>query len=449
MSRSAGILNWGSCLPMVTSRMNLHQAVLRRASRHRRVRRGRPALIVAVLLWLMALLGSFVPSTNSAFSAQTANAGSTFTAAASFCTARTPVFHTGMESGVISTATGSSFFASHMTGGGALTVDSAVKRNGAYSLKLVKAGTGTSYLAVNASANVLVARFAVRLASLPGSDQGYFLVRATAGNSLTFKFDSATGKWAVAWGGGSDVVASSTVSAGTWYVIDLKAVLNTNPRIADWQVDGVAQTQATSAETASTVHSVRYGSSTTSDAYTANWDDLALSTTGADYPFGDGKGIALLPTGMGTSNDGGNLQDDDASAIDATTYTRLDDQPIDSATDWVQQVTTSSTSYVEVTYADTGESCFNAVSGLLAYAGSATGNNHGKTSIFEAATESVILSAKMDSAALTYRSALVSPTGGSWSQAKVNGLTGRVGYSTVASPLPYWHALMLEADVEL
>jgi hypothetical protein len=53
----------------------------------------------------------------------------------------------------------------------------------------------------------------------------------------------------------------------------------------------------------------------------------------------------------------------------------------------------------------------------------------------------------MSETALRYKSAVVTPAALSWTQAAVNGLLARAGYSTDSSPNPYWDAIVLEAAV--
>jgi hypothetical protein len=115
-------------------------------------------------------------------------------------------------------------------------------------------------------------------------------------------------------------VASTTVSAGTWYLVELRLVAGTNPRTADWQIDGAAQTAVSAAATASTVSTLRLGSTVAADAFTANYDDVLVSATTGDYPLGAGTVVALRPDAMGTSGGSGSFRNNDGTAIDATTY---------------------------------------------------------------------------------------------------------------------------------
>ena len=60
----------------------------------------------------------------------------------------------------------------------------------------------------------------------------------------------------------------------------------------------------------------------------------------------------------------------------------------------------------------------------------------------------MVFSGDMSQTALQYKSTVVTPGAGIWSQAAVNGLVARVGYSTDSSPNPYWDSIVLEAAVD-
>jgi hypothetical protein len=53
----------------------------------------------------------------------------------------------------------------------------------------------------------------------------------------------------------------------------------------------------------------------------------------------------------------------------------------------------------------------------------------------------------MSQTAIQYKSAVLAPAAGIWSQGAVNGLVARVGYSTDSTPNPYWDSIMVEAAV--
>jgi hypothetical protein len=115
-----------------------------------------------------------------------------------------------------------------------------------------------------------------------------------------------------------------------------------------------------------------------------------------------------------------------------------------STADYVRQQVNGGTSYLEFTLENTGETCIRDVSAVLAYHSATNTTNNGKASVFDGGTESSIFSGDMSNTAIQYKSAIVTPTTAPWSQAAVDGLDARVGFSTDVSPNPYWDAVILE-----
>jgi hypothetical protein len=356
------------------------------------------------------------------------------------------VFLTGLEQGVASSTAPGVFTA--VTGAG-VSADAANPRYGSYSLRTAPANAAANAsVTLTGSGNTVAVRFAVRLSALPGSTVNLFAVVPSAGNTAFLAYDSATGRLGVRWGTGAIINAASAAASGTWYVIEMR-VITTNPRTIEWRIDGLDQTQASSAETAGNVNGLIWGTTATNVTYTANFDDAIASRTSGDYPIGNGKVLALAPNGMATHLNPTRFQEDDNTAIDANTWNRLDEIPATSTSDYVKQVSTGNTSYIGLTFADTAETCINAVSGLVAYHSSAAGTNVGKTSIFNGSTENIIYSGTMGVTALGYKRAMVSAGAGAWTTAMLNALIARVGYSSDVSPVPYWDALLLEYDVPI
>ena len=87
------------------------------------------------------------------------------TQAVGLCLRSSPVWLTGIEHGVVSTAGGGIF--SSVTG--TPTADNTIVRNGAYSLRIADASNASTVRALRSvtASSVVVTRFAVRLASLP------------------------------------------------------------------------------------------------------------------------------------------------------------------------------------------------------------------------------------------------------------------------------------------
>jgi hypothetical protein len=355
------------------------------------------------------------------------------------CTTPTPVRLTGFEHGVASTAGAGLFTAIN---GAGVTIDSALARSGGYSLRIADVAGSAHNAQVSVGGAVAVARFYLRLAALPAANVIELAVLdAASGSDLVLGYDSASQALSLALGGGPSV-STAQIMAGTWQRLDIRYAADT--RIADWRVDGVTQTGLSTSGGASTVSRIVFGSRVAADAYTANYDDLLVSGTSADFPIGGGSVVALRPGGMGSSNNPGSFRHEDASPIDAGTYLRLDDDPLSGTAQYIRQQAGTAADYIELTFQDTAESCLSGISGIIAYHSATTTANNGKTSVFVGATERIVYSGDMSEATIFYKSAIVAPTAAPWTMAAVNSLVGRSGYSGDYSPNPYWDGLLLE-----
>lgn len=352
------------------------------------------------------------------------------------CATPTPVKITGFEHGTVS-ATGGGLF-SNVNGAG-VTADNAVNRTGSWSLRIADP-TGAAHNArIAAAGNVAVVRLYLRLASLPAANVTELLtIDAAAGNDFRLGYQASSQRLTARFGNAAVTVATSTVSAGTWYRLDLRFTANTNPRTVNWQIDGTAQTSISSAAAGTTINTLRFGSTVAADVYTEHFDDVMISTTSGDYPLGSGTVVALRPDGMGTSVNTGSFREDDGSVIDANTYNRLDDSPISDTTQYVRQQTIGTNDYVEFTLDNTSTSCVTGVSAILAFRSAGTAANDGKTSIFDGGTERILLDGDMSQTTQQYISSILNPAAAPWTPSAVNGLRLRIGYSSDVTPNPYW-----------
>jgi hypothetical protein len=206
---------------------SVHQTAVEPADRCDVKRSWNLFMVTAVIL----LLGFAAVPTNSAYSGATANPDSLFTAAPSFCASFTPAWMTGMEHGAVSTA-GGGLFNVLTTTGGTVTADTGTKRTGSYSLKVADTNSGSPVrVGANLTSNVATARFAVRFNALPTAYvQELFELEVAAGDAAYLAFNQSTNKLEAGWFNGTVRAASSTLSANTWYVIDLKADVSTGTR---------------------------------------------------------------------------------------------------------------------------------------------------------------------------------------------------------------------------
>jgi hypothetical protein len=358
------------------------------------------------------------------------------------CPTPTPVLITGFEHGVVSAAGGAPFSAIAGTG---LAADTATERSGTYSLRIADPAGAANNASLPVAAGVAVVRLYLRFASLPTATVNEVLTGdLAAGNDLRLGYQASPSRLTLRFGNAAVTAGSTTISAGTWYRIDVRLVGNTNPRTAAWQIDGVAQTPISRNGSGSTVNRIRLGSTVAADAYTVNYDDVMISATSGDYPIGPGTVVGLRPAAMGTSVGTGSFRHNDGSTISSTTWQRLDDDPMSSTADYVRQQTIGTNDYVEVTFDATTSNCVTGVSALLAYHAAGNGTNDGKTSIFDGSTERIVLDGDMSFTSLRYVDVVVDPAASAWTVGAVNGLRAHVGASSDTNPNPYWDALLLE-----
>ena len=407
-----------------------------------------------MLAWVLAvgLLATGSQQTESAFSTMTANPGSTLTAASSFCTGPTPVVVTGFEAGVPPYTNWTSYSSSGME-----SVDSGVTRSGNYSFKLTKNGSGTGYAYQAVNAGTVVARVAVRFASLPtASVHDMVRIQAVAGYDLYLGYDQPSAKLQMTLGSsGQSALSASAVSAGVWYRVDMRFDLSVTPRTIEWRVDGTAQTTVSAANATSTANRFYLGSSTVADVFTTYYDDLLVSQTAADYPLPDGRVQALVPDSVTAVNDpvGSTVKDDLGANVTVATpgiATRIDEIPLNATNDFVKHIGTNAASYAEFGFANsTRSACVNGVTATVSEHGSNATGGTGATYAYEGGAQTTVAaSAVISGTGTKNKAALVSPASGTWTAAKLNGVTARVGYSSdaTATNYPAWDALLLEYD---
>jgi hypothetical protein len=407
-------------------------------------RSGRVALLT-VVAGLGLALGASGGSTLGQFSATTSNSGNAFSAAATFppaCTAATPYRLTGFEHGLVNTNLFNAVT-------GSAVIDASKRRSGVYSAKVTKASGPTASITEASEVGVQtnVVSVALLLDALPVGDVSRFLSVSGAGSALDLGYQASSQKLTLRWGTGALTTSSTTVAAGAWYPIDLRVDTSANPRTAQWRLNGVPQTSVSSAEAVGNQTSVVLGSSTTTDAFTTHYDDYMRSKTLGDYPVGPVTVRALRPNGMGVHVGATRFLNDDSTAVDALSYTRVDESPMDSSADGVIQVSASATSYVELSWADITDTCVKGVQAVVSQHKSGSPGDAMKTSVFDGTTERVVYSGDAGGTAVTQKTAVIPPASAPWTPAAVNALVVRIGYSTDVSPTPVWDSLLLEVAV--
>lgn len=387
--------------------------------------------------------------------------------------APTQTWMSGFESGVLIQAAGGAKnslaggLAAVNSGGalGIVDVVSSPARTGNHALRIAPNANQADYAYVEAPYGAalgptIVAHLSVRFGTLPAADAAVFAFAGASFSGYTHPwlylfYKASSGKWSLGLGSNTITVSqdsSTTVAANTWYSFDLRfPITASNVRTGDWYLDGVAQPSVTATDLAAGSAStprVAFGNYALAgaglQAYTAYFDDVILSTTASDFPIGDLNISPLKPDAMGVHNTPGNFQNEDNTAIGATSWQRLVETPMGIA-DSIKQVTTSSTSYIETTLSDTTHTCIRAAGAVLGLHNSAKGPNDTKTSIFDGAAETIIFSgdSSLTNGTLDIAQQPIVP-GGSWTQARANGLKLRLGYGADINPLVSWDSVVVE-----
>lgn len=352
------------------------------------------------------------------------------------------------------------------TSTGSPAITTSTPRTGTYCLELSASASAENVTKTLANpADVGVIRVPVRFpTSLPGADVELFALLGQT-NNLVVRYVSASSKLGVKIGTGSEVLSAATVSADTWHAVDLRWDPRLAAQVADWQLDGTDQTQASfSAGAAEQVASYRLGWAASSTA-TVRYDDIVLAATGGNYPLGDHQVRLLTVDPAGTLMVSGSAASFSTftsngtinSTFDATTARNaIDEVPptIGASADGFVQDATAASDYVEIpmqTYNASGTGSIRAVRMLaVGWAVSGTAATI-EFRAFDGTTESGMFSGDPNFDNSTTAPAWVvvmvqRPTGG-WTQAKLDALAFRVGFSTDAAPDIGIHAIYAEVAV--
>jgi Tfp pilus assembly protein PilX len=374
----------------------------------------------------------------------------------------TPIWMTGFEYGVW---TGSSSQSGAVSGISGAAIDTSVLRTGAYSARVNAAG-GSAYFSTGSGISwgqIEVVHFAFQFAALPTADAvvGWIYTNGSPSSTVqaTLLYKASSGKWGIAlhpggqWSARTEVLGTVGPVAGQWQTIDIRFSQYVNPAILDWYVGGVAQPQHTYTWTGTPSNTgVQFGQSSlyTTATYTGYYDDIMISKTSSDFPLPDIRINALKPNAMGTHNGPTNFQNNDNSAISATSWQRLDEMPLTSTTDWIKQVTVGTGgNYIAIEFEDTTQTCVRGASLFAQVRAAGTQNNNAAVNSFTNGINHTIWAGNSNFTTARYVQGMATqstgnPGVGPWTQAVVNGITARYGMSTDVNPVPYLDAIVLE-----
>lgn len=361
----------------------------------------------------------------------------------------TIIYCTGFEYGLETPVVSGAGLIDEVTG--TVQIQAVTKKSGDYALYINGASVAAAVIKyTSGTPTYYVTRIYFQLTGTPTEGRNLFTVNTAESQSFIASF-GASGVLRVQVNSGSQV-NGPTISADTWYRLELKCYCGATTGTLDWQVatgDGAATgyTQATGAITASTFAEFRLGDYYNAFGCDIYVDDVALSGTSGDYPLGVGSVVGLRPSADGSHNLGGVITDEDTGTTNL--YSKLDENPwITTANDdLILQSGIEATKYAEVAFADTTKTTINGVMAVMQYTSASAATCTGQFRIIDDAAQSTtIYTGDMNAAAAAYKSAIVTPPAAGWSTTNVNSLIGRVGYSGDVTPNPYWLAIMLEVD---
>jgi hypothetical protein len=339
-------------------------------------------------------------------------------------------------------------------------------RTGSYALKVHSTTTTGAFAATRFATpypTSAVMRFSVRLDTLPTQDADLARLAVTGGSNYTVLhvfYKASTQKFALGWGWANPtLVQESTVTAttGTWASFDVRVSANNqNPRTADWYVNDISQTSLSATDTANATNVstwyVGYPTQPATD-WTGYFDDIVLSRDPNDFPLSDIKIVPVSPNAMGTSSTPTNYQNDDGTAINATSYTRLLEIPMGRLTDYVKMVTAGQASYIEFNFPDTAETCPRGASIVGGFHSAGTSANAVAINGYVSGSSCVLFGGDVSyTGAVWYTQNMVTNGSvncvtlgaGPWTQAAINSITVRFGIASDANPNPYLDALLME-----
>ena len=254
-------------------------------------------------------------------------------------------------------------------------------------------------------------------------------------------------------------------STGVWYRIDAKFVLGTTTT-SDFQVDGSAQAQASKTQSAASMQGLQFGYNANGAHGSAGCngtyyiDDIATSGTSGDYPLGAGNVVGLFVDADGTHNYNAatDFKYNNSTNVNATsasetgTHNNLQNPLSITVGNFMSQNEATTTEYLEWTFENLGVTytSINAVELIGIHHNTSGAADTVSLKLEDGATEDTAVS--LVSFASTgiigqHKCYAVAPsTGAAWTEAKVNALKVRWGYSNDVNPPPCIDGLCLEID---
>jgi hypothetical protein len=346
-------------------------------------------------------------------------------------------------------------------GNGSPIASTGVVRTGARALETESTSEGQN-VAFSTTSRTVTSAFYVFFQALPDEDStviAYTLV--SGGNNGVLQYDTTTGKLELTLGAGSTpAVVGPVIATSTWYRVVMELDSTANPRRLRSTIGNGTEVEVTNAVAAADTITTHLGQDTNyGTVSTVNYDDWVVSETNGDYEQMRDDWVShhvegLIPTGDGTHSAGADEIERTLTGTDivpgtTTAFQLVDDVPMDvAATDFINDVGTSTTAYAEVTFDDLAAGVDTPVS-VRAYEVDSESSDTGGS----AAISRVVLSdgtsvapdlrLSTDDPGLTVTMRKKTLTGVTWDRTNVNGLKARMGFGDGA-PDAFFSGIMLE-----
>lgn len=351
-----------------------------------------------------------------------------------------------------------------------VAVDTTVTRSGPKSYRLDAAASAPSidYTFFTTGQSVLAGAFAIRVSNAtPGATARLHLFTFGTSGTSTCKFQLTTGG-VLQFDLGAGAANGPTLVANRFYLVEYELNVSANPWTAKWRVrdDSTGAWTSYSAPTAralaaDTLFGIKMDNSGNTSGINVYYTDMAfrLSTAaGTDYSATPAniKVLRYRVNADGThSFTAGDFRDGAAGSNFATNatdiYTRVDDDDqSDVTTDFVAQRVINAAGYVEFGFED--EATYTnpiVVTVVQSHHSSAGATNACTTKVSDdnfTSSVDVWTGDNVGTTTIQQRGKGIAspPSGGSWTQAKVNSMKARWGYSSDVTPEPYLDSISLE-----
>lgn len=308
----------------------------------------------------------------------------------------------------------------------------------------------------------------------PSSDLTFVYVDSGTGASSGYITLKTTGVVQASFNGGTGGQNSAAISANTWYGLEAEFDIHANPNVIRWRVwdasnGWVRQTDVSVSQAAATWasgHTLGIVAGPTSGT-TIYLDDIvcAVGTTAAQYydpgAPAAGKVLRYLPNADGahsafTAGDFKNTAGTNFTSASTDVNTYVDDDDQTSIADYVQQAVAGAGKYVRLKFADESaedKPRFVGVTSTHHSSGTAANEMHLRVSDDGTNWSNVWgdwSATGVDTSDTTahhlHKCLETAPSGGSWTQAKVNSLEAEWGNSDDVTPFPFLDSVSIQVD---